>query len=155
MQLQLFSGKMQNNKLTPILFNINVETGILSTSYRKMCVIHIALSSHPLLIIAQSTTCAILVQFDQINQELLSTFVFKTTVSYGVIIPGNYSEIQSWVAIDVTRPDIKFHVDSISITMVLDVICKIESAFRPALWQYSHSVASLCIKISLCLNTYP
>ena len=32
---------------------------------------------------------------------------------------------------DVTRPEIKFHVDSISITMVLDVICKIESVFRP------------------------
>ena len=131
MQLQLFSGKMQNNKLTPILFNINVETGILSTSYRKMCVIHSALSSHPLIFIAQSTTCVILVQFDQINHELLCTFVFKTTVSYGVIIPGNYSEIQSWVATDVTRPEIKFHVDSISITMVLDVICKIESVFRP------------------------
>ena len=121
MQLQLFSGKMQNNKLTPILFNINVETGILSTSYRKMCVIFIA----------QSTTCVILVQFDQINHELLCTFVFKTTVCYGVIIPGNYSEIQSWVAIDVTRPEIKFHVDSISITMASDVICKIESVFRP------------------------
>ena len=131
MQLQLFSGKMQNNKLTPILININVETGILSTSYRQMCVIHSALSSHPLIFIAQSTTCVILVQFDQINHELLCTFVFKTTVSYGVIIPGNYSEIQSWVAIDVTRPEIKFHVDSISITMVLDVICKIESVFRP------------------------
>ena len=78
---------MQNNKLTPILFNINVETGILSTSYRKMCVIYSALSSHPLIFIAQSTTCVILVQFDQINHELLCTFVFKTTVSYGVIIP--------------------------------------------------------------------
>ena len=52
MQLQLFGGKMQNNKLTPILFNINVETGILSTSYRKMCVIHSVLSSHPLISIA-------------------------------------------------------------------------------------------------------
>ena len=51
-QLQLFSGKMQNNKLTPILFNINVETGILSTSYRKMCAIHSALSSHPLIFFA-------------------------------------------------------------------------------------------------------
>ena len=131
MQLQLVSGKMQNNKLTPILFNINVETGILSTSYRKMCVIYSALSGHPLIFIAQSTTCVILEQFDQINHELLCTFVFKTIASYGVIIPGNYSEIQPWVAIDVTRPEIKFHVDSISITMVLDVICKIESVFRP------------------------
>ena len=131
MQLQLVSGKMQNNNLTPILFNINVETGILSTSYRKMCVIYSALSGHPLIFIAQSTTCVILEQFDKINHELLCTFVFKTTVSYGVIIPGNYSEIQPWVAIDVTRPEIKFHVDSISITMVLDVICKIESVFRP------------------------
>ena len=131
MTLQLLSCKMQNNKLTHILFNINVETGILSTSYRKMCVIHSALSSHALIFIAQSTACVILVQFDQINHELLCTFVFKTTVSYGVIIPGNYSEIQSWVATDVTRPEIKFHVDSISITMVLDVICKIESVFRP------------------------
>ena len=131
MQLHLFSGKMQNNKLTHILFNINVETGILSTSYRKMCVIHSALNSHPLIFISQSTTCVILVQFDQINHELLCTFVFKTTVSYGVIIPGNYSEIQSWVAIEVTRPEIKFHAISISITMVLEVICKIESVFRP------------------------
>ena len=137
MQLQLFSGKMQNNKLTPILININVETGILFTSYRKMGVIHSALSSHPLIFIAQCTSCVILVQFDQINHELLCTFVFETTVSYGVIIPGNYSEIQSWVAIDVTRPEIKFHVDSISITMVSDVICKVESVFRPALWQPS------------------
>ena len=94
---------MQNNKLTPILININVETGILSTSYRKMGVIHSALSSHALIFIAQSTTCVILVQFDQINHELLCTFVFKATVSYGVILPGNYSEIQSWVAIDVPR----------------------------------------------------
>ena len=54
MQLQLFSGKMQNNKLIPILIHINVETGILSTSYRKMCVIHSALSSHPLIYIVQS-----------------------------------------------------------------------------------------------------
>ena len=114
------------------MFNINAETEILSTSYRKMCVIHNALSSHPLIFIAQSTTtCVILVKFDQINHELLCTFVFKTTISYGVIIPGNYSEIQSWVAIDVTRPEMKFHVDSISITMVLDVICIIESVFRP------------------------
>ena len=123
MKLQLFCCKMQNNKLTLILFNINVETGILSTSSRKMCVIHSALSIHPLISIAQCTTCVILVQFDEINHELLCTFVFKTTVSYGVIIPGNYSEIQSWVAIDVTRPEIKFHVDIISITMVLDVVC--------------------------------
>ena len=131
MQLQLFFGKMQNNKLTPILFHINVETGILSISYRKMCVIHSALSSHPLIYIVQSTACVILVPFDQINHELLCTFVFKTTVSYGVIIPGNYPEIQSWVATEVPRREIKFHVDSISITIVLDVICKIESVFRP------------------------
>ena len=117
-----------------------------------MCVIYSALSGHQLIFIAQSTTCVILEQFDQINHELLCTFVFKTTVSYGVIIPGNYLEIQPWVAIDVTRPEIKFHVDSISITMVLDVICKIERVFRPALWQYSHSVASLCIKISLIIH---
>ena len=89
MQLQLVSGKVQNNKLTPILFNINVETGILSTSYRKMCVIYSAHSEHPLIFIAQSTTCVILEQFDQINHELLYTFVFKT-VSYGVIIPPNH-----------------------------------------------------------------
>ena len=104
MQLQLFSGKMQNNKLTPILFNINVETGILSTSYRKMCAIHSALSSHPIIFSAHSITCVILVRFDQIHHELLCTFVFKTTVRYGVIIPGNYSEVQPLVAIVVTRP---------------------------------------------------
>ena len=89
MQLQLYSGKMQNNKYTHIWININVETGILFTCYRKMGVIHIALSSHPLLFIAQCTTCVILEQFDQINHELLCTFVFETTVSYGVIIPCN------------------------------------------------------------------
>ena len=131
MQLQLVSGKMQNSKLTPILFHINVKTGILSTSYRKICVIYSALSGHPLIFIAQSTTCVILEQFYQIHHELLRTFVFKTIVIYGVIIPGNYSEIQIWVAIDVRKPEIKFHVHSISITMVLDVICKIESVFRP------------------------
>ena len=93
--MQLFSGKMQNNKLTHILININVETGILFTSYRKIGVIRNALSSHPLIFIAQCTTCVILVKFDQINHELLCTFVFETTISYGVIIPGHYPEIES------------------------------------------------------------
>ena len=46
---------------------------------------------------------------------------------YDVIIPGNHSEIHSWVAIDVTRPETKSYVDSISITMFLNLICEIES----------------------------
>ena len=77
MQLQMLSGKMQNNKCTPILFNINVETGKLFISYRKICVIHSALSSHPLIFIAQSIICVILVKFNQINHELLCTFTFN------------------------------------------------------------------------------
>ena len=122
---------MPNSIFYQPLFNIIVITGKMYTSYKGMYGMHTAYSGYILIHIAQSIPCVFLVQFDQINHELLCTFVLKTTVSYGVIIPGNYSEIQSWVAIDVTRPEIKFHVDSISITMVLDVICKIESVFRP------------------------
>ena len=92
---KLFSGNIiQNNKSTPILFNINVGTGKLYTSYRQICGIHSALSGSVLIFIAQSTTCVILVKFEQINHELLCTFVFKRTVIYGFNIPGNYSEIQ-------------------------------------------------------------
>ena len=68
-------------------------------------------------------------QFGESSHDISLTFVFETTVTYGVIIPGNYSEIQPWVAIDVTNPQIKFHVDSISITMVLDAIFKNGKSF--------------------------
>ena len=126
---KLFSGNIiQNNKSTPILFNRNwnivhkLQENVCNTQHSQW----------------QSTNLHCLIynmcNFGKIwsnKSWVIMYFRFQTTVSYGVIIPGNYSEIQSWVGIDVTMPEIKFHAHSISITVVLDVICKIESVFRP------------------------
>ena len=128
---------MPNRIFYQPVFNIIVITGKMYTSYKGIYGMHTVHSGRILIHIDRSIPCVFMVQFGESSRDISLTFVFKTTVSNGVIIPGNYSEIQSCVANDVTRPEIKFHVDSISITMVLDVICKIESVFRPALWQSS------------------
>ena len=39
------------------------------------------------------------------------------------------------MAIDVTKLHTKFHVDSVSLTMFFNLICKIESDIRTPLWQ--------------------
>ena len=70
-------------------------------------------------------------QFGESSHDISLTFVFETTVTYGVIIPGNYSEIHWRMAIDLVMPQAKLHVGGVSLTMFLGVICKIESVFMP------------------------
>ena len=88
-------------------------------------------SGHILIHIARPIPCVILVQLGESSNEISLTFVFETTVTYGVIIPGNYSEMHWGIAIDLVMPQAKFHVGGVSLTMILGVICKIESVFRP------------------------
>ena len=92
---------------------------------------HTAHSRHILIHIALSIPCVFFVQFGESSRDIALTFDFRTTVSYGVIIPGNYSEIHWRMAIALVMPQAKFHVGGFRLTMSLDVICKIESVFRP------------------------
>ena len=70
-------------------------------------------------------------QFGESSHDISLTFVLETTVTYGVIIPGNYSEIHWRMAIDLVMSQAKFQVGGVRLTMSLGVICKIESVFRP------------------------
>ena len=72
---------------------------------------------HPLIIIDQSIHRVLLVQFGNRRRELLYTFVFKTLGYYEVIIPGGELKMQWRMAIDVTKPQTKYQVDSVSVTM--------------------------------------
>ena len=119
---------MPNRIFYQPVFNIIVITGEIYTSYKGMYGMHTACSGHILIHIARSIV--FLVQFGESSSDISLTFVFRTTVSYGVIIPGNYSEIHRCIAIDLIMPQAKFHVGGIRLTMFLDVICKIESVFR-------------------------
>ena len=120
---------MPNRIFYKPVFNIIVITGEMYTSYKGMSGMHTASSRHILIHIARSIACVFLVQFGESSRDISLTFVFRTTVSYGVIIPGNYSEIHWRMAIDLVMPQAKFPI--VHLTMSLDVICKIESVFRP------------------------
>ena len=122
---------MPNRIFYQPVFNIIVITGKMYTSYKGMYGMHTAHSRHILIHIARSIPCVFLVQFGESSRDISLTFVFRTTVSYGVIIPGNYSEIHWRMAIDLVMPQAKFPIGGVHLTMSLDVICKIESVFRP------------------------
>ena len=122
---------MPNSIFYKPVFNIIVITGEMYTSYTGMSAMHTARSRHILIHIARSIPCVFLVQFGESSRDISLTFVFRTTVSYSIIIPGNYSEIYWRMAIDLVMPQAKYHVGGVRLTMSLDVICKIESVFRP------------------------
>ena len=123
---------MPNRILHRHVFNIIVITGGMYASYKGMYGMHTAHSRHILIHIARPVPCVFLVQFGESSRDISLTFVFRTTVSYyGVIIPGNYSEIHWRMAIDFVMPQGKIYVGGVRVTMSLDVICKIESVFRP------------------------
>ena len=122
---------MPNRIFHQHVFNIIVITGKMYTSYKGMYGIHTVHSRHILIHIARSIPCVFLVQFGESSRDISLTFVFRTTVSHGVIIPGNYSEIHWRMAIDLVMSHAKFHVGGVRLTMSLNVICKTESVFRP------------------------
>ena len=101
------------------------------TSYKEMYGMHTAHNRQILIHITRSIPCVFLVQFGESSRDISLTLVFRTTVSYGVIIPGNYSEIPWRMAINLVMSQAKFYVGGVRLTMSLDVICKIESVFRP------------------------
>ena len=119
--------KMPNRIFHQHVFNIIVITGKMYTSYKGMYDMHTAHSRHILIHIARSIPCVFLVQFGESSRDISLTFVFRTIVSYGVIVPGNYSEIHWCMAIDLVMPQAKYHVGGVRLTMSLDVICKIEN----------------------------
>ena len=97
--------------------NISVKTGNMYSSQRKMPGIYTFAIGHPLIIIDQSIHRVLLVQFGNRRRELLYTFVFKTLGYYEVIIPGGELKMQWRMPIDVTKPQTKYQVDSVSVTM--------------------------------------
>ena len=71
-----------------------------------MIYMHTAHSGHILIHIARSIPCV----FGKSSRDISLNFVFITTLSYGVIIPGNYSEIHWRMAIDLIIQQAKFHM---------------------------------------------
>ena len=122
---------MPNTIFYQPVFNIIVITGKMNTSQKGMYGMYSDHSCHILTHIARSISYVFLVQFGESSRDISLTFVFRTTVNYSVIIPGNYSEIHWRMAIDLVMPQAKFHVGGVRLTMSLDVICKIESVSRP------------------------
>ena len=112
---------MPNRIFHEHVFTIIVITGKMYTSYKGMYGMYTAHSRHILIHIARSIPCVFLVQFGESSRDISLTFVFRTTVSYGVIIPGNYSEIHWRMAIDLVMSQAKFHVGGVRQTMSLDV----------------------------------
>ena len=97
--------------------NINIKTGKMYTSYRGISSMHTFDNNRLLITIAQSIHPVFLAQFGKSSRELLNTFVFDKVACCDVIIPGRVSEIHLRVAIDVTKLQTKFQLDSVSVTM--------------------------------------
>ena len=82
---------MPNRIFYQPVFNI-VITGEMYTSYKGIYGLPTAQSSHTNPYCSIYTLCVFLVQFGESSRYISLTFVFRTTVRYGVIIPGNYSD---------------------------------------------------------------
>ena len=78
---------------------------------------HSLFNGYPLITTVQSIPCVVLLQFGENSRDLLHTFVFNKLAFYDVVIPGRESEIKLRMPIDAIKLQIKFQVDSVSVTM--------------------------------------
>ena len=75
----------------------------------------------------QSISRVFLLQFSKSSRDILNTFVFYKLVFCDVIIPGRESQIHCQTHIDVTKPQPKSQVNSVSVTTSFYLICNFEN----------------------------